>query len=145
MKTWSYADSSSSRHGLMICSACGEDITGAYRYREGKNGFITQHRFCSSDDAAWAKLDKQRESMQSREKQRLAAYIKFRDKWGTTALDEEIDEMLERQRAGVKVQTAKVVKSSSCSECGSSRLSYLYECANGHVYRCKECSAEVQL
>jgi hypothetical protein len=77
----------------MRCTACGKDIVGEYRYRQTANGFNAQHRACSATDKEWAKLDGAIVSAHKRSVDRLAAFVAFKDRWGTEALDEEIEQL----------------------------------------------------
>jgi len=97
-KNFSYCDSKNSRHGRMVCYACGKPImSGLYRVRYTDEAFITHHRACSLDDKHWAKLDAQKSNQLAYYEKRLAAFKEFREKWNTDALDEEIESM-ERER-----------------------------------------------
>jgi hypothetical protein len=60
-KDWEYSNAATSQRGLMKCCTCGKLITGECRWREGRNGFVTQHRECSQDDLNWARLDGEKE------------------------------------------------------------------------------------
>ncbi|GGO89160.1 hypothetical protein GCM10011348_46260 [Marinobacterium nitratireducens] len=95
-KKWDYYidDARTHSYGLMICSACGNKITkGEFRVRETEDAYITQHRSCSHTDGQWARRDAQRENRIRRAKDQLAAAIEFRDRWGTEALNDEIDDL----------------------------------------------------
>lgn len=90
-KKYSYAHTSYSHCGLMICSGCSKKITdGDYRYREGKDGYILHHRDCSQDDPQWNVIKKQREDAAKRYADMLREAIAFRDKFQVDDLDELI-------------------------------------------------------
>lgn len=91
-----YADAKNVHIGTMQCTVCGKQILdGQFRYSETKHGFSTQHRNCVTDDNAWKKLDAKANKLKENNLCRLAAYIEFRDKWGTNALDDEITQLLQ--------------------------------------------------
>ena len=90
MSRWNYANSATSSHGLMKCHACSQLIVGDYRYREGRDGFILNHRSCSSDDKVWGHRDAELKQYQARLEEQLKAYKAFRDYWNEDALNEEI-------------------------------------------------------
>lgn len=96
MKTWTYANSSTCTVGTMRCTACGKHIDGEYRYRQTDAGFNAQHRACSATDKEWAKLDGAIVSAHQRSVERLAAFVAFKARWYTDALDEEIDQLREQ-------------------------------------------------
>ena len=93
MKRWTYTSAASSRRGLMQCNCCGKAIEGEYRCREGRDGVITQHRECTTDDKEWVKRDALIETARTRAKERLEAYKTFRDHWDEMALDLAIEQL----------------------------------------------------
>lgn len=89
-------DARTSRHGLMKCSACGNDIKdGPYRYRDAGDRYITQHKACSLSDPQWAEMETRQSWIAASNKALLDAAKSFRDEWKIEELDELI-ESLER-------------------------------------------------
>ena len=82
---WQYCNSTTSHHGLMLCSVCRTSISGDYKVRETKDGFITIHRSCSASDKGWLEKDKriitQIESLQGDLELLLVVNIKLGDRY----------------------------------------------------------------
>lgn len=93
-KNWEYCSANGGSHGTMICTACRQKVTeGQYRVYETEEAFHVQHRACSKDDPQWAVLDNSEASTIRSARERLAAYIAFRDEWNESALNEEISDL----------------------------------------------------
>lgn len=93
-KDWSYLVAGNCTYGTMICTACHKKVvSGDFRKRETTKAYLVQHRHCSKDDPKWVELDAQRVSDIISKKERLEAFIAFRDKWKVYELDEEIEEL----------------------------------------------------
>lgn len=93
-KLWNYHDARYARLGLMICASCGNTIdSGMYRSRDAGDRFINHHRSCSLNDKKWAEIDSEKIKRIAYLRDRLSAFISFRDKWLTCDLDDEIDSM----------------------------------------------------
>jgi hypothetical protein len=94
MKKWNYTVAGRSSYGLMKCAGCGKQITdGQFRYRETDDAFVTQHRACSESDANWARMDEALARNTADARLKMAAFVEFRDRWQTDALDDAIDEL----------------------------------------------------
>lgn len=93
-KDWRYCDANHQKCGVMVCNKCNQDITtGQFKVYEDNDGAFRghHHRACSEDDAKWASLDREAAARLAKCEQYLAAMIKFKEEWGTDALDEEIE------------------------------------------------------
>ena len=93
MSRWNYTNSTTSQHGRMQCHACRKPIIGDYRYRDGRDGFILNHRSCSTDDKMWAQRDAEQVQRRVSAEEQLKAYKAFRDRWNEEALDDVIEEL----------------------------------------------------
>jgi hypothetical protein len=95
MKKWYYENCAHARRGTMICASCSKSITeGEYRYREGNDDYILLHRSCTRYDPIWVKFDIDHQTHLENIRSQLTAYVQFRDKWHTTSLDKEIEELM---------------------------------------------------
>lgn len=93
-KNWRYMSADNCSYGTMICISCHKKVTeGPFRFYETDEAFHVQHRACSSEDPKWAELDHQAADSITSTRDRLAAYIAFRDQWDESALDEGIEQM----------------------------------------------------
>lgn len=91
---WQYITNwQSSQHGTMRCNACGKPIEGAYRVRDGRNGFVLMHRACSASDPGWALVDRKEADRAAHYQGLLQAAIAFRDRWGVSDLDDLIESL----------------------------------------------------
>jgi hypothetical protein len=96
-KNWSYCDGNGCQYVNMSCTACRKPITeGAFRYcKKGIYDEQTQyqHKGCSSADPYWAQRELEMKQAIAFTRERLAAYMAFRDAWGESGLDAQIEEM----------------------------------------------------
>ncbi|WP_126223444.1 hypothetical protein [Burkholderia ambifaria] len=93
-KNWRYQNADNCSYGTMICTACHKKVTeGQFRVYETAEAFHVQHRACSTTDPKWAEMDSRMADAIRSNRERLAAYLKFREQWGESALDEVIEEM----------------------------------------------------
>ena len=63
MENWGYSDAAGTRVGLMMCEKCEKKIVaGEFRYYLDRkiDGYVTEHRSCSSIDKNWEALDRQK-------------------------------------------------------------------------------------
>lgn len=82
-KLWLYSDAGTHTTGTMQCTACGKKIdSGQYRYREGRDGFINQHRTCSADDGQWWRIDQAAIVRADFDAKRRGAFAQFVAQWG---------------------------------------------------------------
>jgi NAD-dependent SIR2 family protein deacetylase len=95
-RTWTYCDTSRGSYGTMRCTACHKLVKeGQFRVRETEEAYLVQHRHCSEQDENWAKMDAGVVENLVKMKERLAAYLAFREKWEASDLDESIEWMQE--------------------------------------------------
>lgn len=66
-KHWYYSHSGGQKVGRMICGSCHRPVEGWYRYREGRDGYVVQHRQCCADDPAWKQIDKESQETAARD------------------------------------------------------------------------------
>ena len=93
-RQWYFEDARTSRAGTMECRHCRRQIeSGMYCYYETADAYITFHRHCSSDNPGWAALDKRSSEILAQNSAELAAACAYRDKWGTTSLDQDIADL----------------------------------------------------
>jgi hypothetical protein len=91
-KQYSYADAGNSITGTMRCTKCSKKVVeGEYRYRPTRDGFAVQHRSCVPEDPKWSSLDSRRAKQRQYQEDYLRACKEFKEKWGTSLLDEEIE------------------------------------------------------
>lgn len=90
-RDWSYANGTSQKIGLMICSRCSKPITGEYRNREREYDYVLEHRECCPEDPRWQVIDRDREKVRTDCATMLAEAKAFRDKWDVSDLDDLIN------------------------------------------------------
>lgn len=87
-RDWSYGCGDGLRIGLMICMRCHKPIAYTdFRYREREEDYVLEHRECSTEDPAWARIDAERQKVKDDCATMLAEAIAFRDKWDVSDLD----------------------------------------------------------
>lgn len=92
MTKWDYDVAPASTRGTMRCASCGKQIEqGDYRYRLKESGYVTQHRVCTLDDAAWGRIDRKRNRAAELETERRAAFDEFVSLYGIP--DDLIEEL----------------------------------------------------
>lgn len=96
-KNWNYCDGPGCMYVNMVCTACRKPIThGAFRYCEiglYGNTMHYQHKACSTADPTWAERELQMKQDIAFARERLAAYMAFRDTWHEPALNAHIEEL----------------------------------------------------
>lgn len=100
-------DASQGSYGTMMCPHCGKAISsGEYRVHENRNGFVTFHRACCSDDPHWAERDAARIAELEAENQRLRAALELQKaavlRWFYEEFDDE--KLQEMEDAGIIAQ-----------------------------------------
>lgn len=96
---WQYAKAEYMTCGRMICTVCNTQITqGQYRFREAfdDRGFHAHaHRTClpEGEQGHWVREEAEEVKRRSELRLYLNACKEFKEKWETTALDEEISDL----------------------------------------------------
>jgi len=96
---WQYSNAAYQRCGRMVCTVCNAQITqGDYRYREAYDdrGYHAHaHRDCLPEDQQewWKVQEEKQRKVEIRNIEYREACKVFRDKWESSALDDEISEL----------------------------------------------------
>ena len=94
-QNWEYSNADHHRCGLMICVRCNLKIEeGPFKFFKDNVGYFRGHHHmaCSLEDTQWVVLAAKDVKTTARAREYLDAMIVFRDRWQTTALDDEIEE-----------------------------------------------------
>ena len=95
-KNWQGSNTRSSSCGTMICCHCNQKIIeGDYAfYQDSEGAFTCAHRRCSEHlQEMWDRIDKKRAVLVIALTERIEAFEQFAKKWGTSLLDDEIENL----------------------------------------------------